>query len=103
MQELPVGQQIVVKLFKGMSPKVKGTYVSSNAGQIVVRRQNGQAATISKERIHLVARKRRVRHTVLIGTVAGFGIGASLTSGKDFVQPYSALSGRGQSVPASVL
>lgn len=91
VQALPSGQQIVVKPFKGMGPKVKGAYVSSDADRLIVRRQNGQEATISKDRIRQVARKRRVRNTVLIGTVAGFAIGASLTSGKDFVQPHAAL------------
>ena len=91
VQALPSGQQIVVKPFNGMGPKVKGAYVSSDADGLIVRRQNGQEATISKDRIRQVARKRRVRNTVLIGTVAGFAIGAGLTSGKDFVQPHAAL------------
>ena len=91
VQALPSGQQIVVKPFKGMGPKVKGAYVSSDADRLIVRRQNGREATISKDRIHLVARKRSLRNTVLIGTVAGFAIGASLTKGNDFNQPQGAL------------
>lgn len=94
VQALPSGQQIVVKPFKGMGPKVKGAYVSSDAGRLIVRRQNGQEATISKERIHLVARKRRIRlrHAIGIGAAAGFAAMAIWTLGEgDFDQPRGAL------------
>ena len=67
VRALPVGQKIVVKSFKGMGPKVKGAYVSSDADQIVVRRQNGQAVTIPKDQIRQVVRKGRIRHAGLIG------------------------------------
>ena len=79
VQALQPGQKIVVKAFKGRGPKVVGTYVSSDAGHLVVRRRNGQAVTISKDHIRQVVRKRRVRHAVKIGAAAGFAIMASLT------------------------
>ena len=92
VQALPADQKIVVKPFKGMGLKVKGTYVSSDAGQIVVRRRNAQAVTIPKERIHLVARKHRIRHAAKIGAAAGFFLCAGWTMSEgDFIQPGSAL------------
>ena len=94
VQALPSGQQIVVKPFKGMGPKVKGAYVSSDAGHLVVRRQHGQAVTIPKDRIRLVARKRRIRllHAIGIGAAAGFAVMAIWTLGEgDFDQPRGAL------------
>lgn len=95
VQALPAGQQIVVKSFKGMEPKVKGAYVSSDADRLIVRRQNGQAVTIPKDRIRLVARKRRIRllHAIGIGAAAGFAVMAIWTLGEgDFDQPRGALS-----------
>ena len=91
VQALPVGQKIIVKLFKGMGPKVKGVYVSSDAGHIVVRRRNAQAVTIPKDHVRLVVGKERQRHAVLIGAVAGFAIGAGLSTIGDFRQPLGAL------------
>ena len=91
VQALPADQKIVVKLFKGMGPKVKGAYVSSDAGHIVVRRRNAQAVTIPKDHVRLVVGKERQRHAVLIGAVAGFAIGAGLSTIGDFRQPLGAL------------
>ena len=75
VQALQPGQKIVVKSFKGMGPKVKGTYVSSDAGHLVVRRLNDQSVTIPKDQIRQVVRKRRIRRAVLIGAAAGFAMG----------------------------
>ena len=88
------GQRIVVKPFKGMGPKVVGTYVSSDAGHLVVRRGNGQDVSIPKDHIRVVVRKRRIplRPAVVIGAVAGFILCASWTLGEgDFDQPRAAL------------
>ena len=74
VQALPAGQKIVVKAFKGMGPKVKGAYVSSDADRLIVRRQDGQAVTIPKNRIRLVLGKERQRHTVWVGAAVGFAI-----------------------------
>ena len=38
VQALPADQKIVVKSFKGMGPKVKGAYVSSDADRLIVRK-----------------------------------------------------------------
>ena len=91
VQALQPGQKVVVKSFKGMDPKVVGTYVSSDAGQLVVRMRNDQAVTISKDQIRQVVRKGRIRHAVLIGAAAGFAIMAGLTIGQGFNQPLGAL------------
>ena len=91
VQALQSGQKIVVKAFKGMGPKVKGTYVSSDAAHLVVRRQSGQAVSIPKDHIRVVLGQRSVRHAVLIGAAAGFAVMAILTSGWDLVQPLGAL------------
>lgn len=91
VQPLPAGQKIVVKSFKGMGPKVKGAYVSSDADRLIVRRQNGQAVTIPKDQIRLVVGKERQRHGVLIGAAAGFAIGVGLSTVGDFRQPLGAL------------
>ena len=75
VQALPAGQKIVVKSFKGMGPKVKGVYVSSDADRLIVRKQNGQAVTIPKDQIRrVVGNKERPRHTVKVGAAAGFAI-----------------------------
>ena len=74
VQALPADQKIVVKAFKGMGPKVKGAYVSSDADRLIVRRPDGQTVTIPKDRIRLVLGKVRHRHTVWIGAAAGFTI-----------------------------
>ena len=78
VQALPADQKIVVKPFKGMGPKVKGVYVSSDAERLIIRRQNGQAVTIPKDRIRIVLGQRRLRHAVKIGAVAGFALIASM-------------------------
>lgn len=91
VQALPADQKVVVKSFKGMGPKVKGVYVSSDADRLIVRRQNGQAVTIPKDHVRLVVGKERQRHAVLIGAVAGFAIGAGLSTIGDFRQPLGAL------------
>ena len=91
VQVLPADQKIVVKSFRGMGPKVKGVYVSSDADRLIVRKQNGQTVTIPKDRIRLVLGKERQRHAVLIGAVAGFAIGAGLSTIGDFRQPLGAL------------
>lgn len=92
VQALQPGQKVVVKSFKGMDPKVVGTYVSSDAGNLVVRMRNDQTVTIPKDRIRQVVRKRRIRRAVLIGAVAGSAIMAGLTLGEsDFIQPAAAL------------
>ena len=49
VQALPADQKIVVKSFKGMGPKVKGVYVSSDADRLIVRKQNGQTVNIPKD------------------------------------------------------
>ena len=74
VQALPADQKVVVKPFKGMGPKVKGVYVSSDADRLIVRKQNGQAVTIPKDQIRQVVRKGRIRHAGLIGAAAGFAI-----------------------------
>jgi len=74
VQALPDEQKIVVKPFKGMGPKVKGVYVSSDADRLIVRKQNGQTVTIHKDRIRLVLGKERQRHSVWVGAAAGFAI-----------------------------
>ena len=79
LQALQPGEKIVVQAFNGMGLKVKGTYVSSDAGQLVVRRQSGQAVSIRKDHIRQVVLKRRIRHAVKIGAAAGFAVMASLT------------------------
>ena len=92
VQVLQPGQKIAVKSFKGMGPKVVGTYVSSDAAHLVVRMRNDQTVTIPKDRIRQVVRKRPIRRAVLIGAAAGFAIMASLTLGPDgFAQPAAAL------------
>ena len=92
LQALQPGEKIVVQAFNGMGLKVKGTYVSSDAGQLVVRRQSGQAVSIRKDHIRQVVLKRRIRHAVKIGAAAGFAVMASLTlTDKDFAQPIAAL------------
>ena len=91
VQALPAGQKIVVKAFKGMGPKVKGAYVSSDADRLIVRRQNGQAVTIPKDRIRLVLGKKRQRHAVLIGAAVGFAlmsITTGVAGGADFTAAY---------------
>ena len=74
VQALPADQKIVVKSFKGMGPKVKGVYVSSDADRLIVRKQNGQTVTIPKDRIRRVLGKERQRHAVWVGAAAGFAI-----------------------------
>ena len=92
VQALQPGQKIAVKRFKGMGPRVAGTYVSSDAGHLVVRKRNDQAVTLPKDHIRLVVRKRRVRHAVWIGAAAGFILMAGWTLGEgDFDQPRAAL------------
>ena len=92
VQALQPGQRIVVKSFKGMDPKVVGTYVSSDGAHLVVRMRNDQTVTIPKDRIRQVVRKRPIRRAVLIGAAAGFAIMASLTLGTaGFAQPEAAL------------
>ncbi len=91
VQALPAGQKIVVKSFKGMGPKVKGAYVSSDAARLIVRRQDGQTVTIPKDQIRKVVGKERQRHGVLIGAAAGFAIGVGLSTVGDFRQPLGAL------------
>ena len=91
MQALPADQKIVVKPFKGMGPKVKGAYVSSDAERLIVRKQNGQAVTIPKDHIRLVLGKERQRHTVWISAVAGFAImsiWSGVAGGSDFTAWY---------------
>ena len=91
VQALPADQKIVVKSFKGMGPKVKGVYVSSDADRLIVRKQNGQAVTIPKDQIRRVVQKGRIRHAGLIGAAAGFAIGAGLSTTGGFRQPLGAL------------
>ena len=74
VQALPADQKIVVKAFKGMGPKVKGVYVSSDAEQLIVRKQNGEVVTIPKDRIRRVLGTERIRHTVKVGAAVGFAI-----------------------------
>ncbi len=91
VQALPADQKIVVKPFKGMSPKVKGAYVSSDAERLIVRKQNGQSVTIPKDHIRLVLGKERQRHTVWISAVAGFAIASiwsGVAGGADFTAAY---------------
>lgn len=91
VQALPADQKIVVKSFKGMGPKVKGAYVASDAGNLVVRKQNGQTVTIPKDRIRLVLGKERQRHTVWISAAAGFAtlsIWSAVAGGSDFTAWY---------------
>ena len=105
VQALQPGQKIVVMAFKGMGPKVKGAYVSSDAAHLVVRRQSGQAVSIPKDHIRQVVLKRRIRHAVKIGAAAGFAVMASLTlTDKDFAQPIAALyfGGAGAGIGALV-
>lgn len=91
VQALQPCRKLVVKSFKGMGAKVKGTYVSSDAGQLVVRMRNDQTVTIPKHEIRQVVRKGRIRHAVLIGAAVGFAIMAGLTIGQSFNQPLGAL------------
>ena len=91
VQALTADQKIVVKFFKGMGPKVKGTYVASDAGNLAVRKQNGQAVTIPKDHIRKVVRKRRQRHTVWVSAAAGFAImsiWSAVAGGSDFTAEY---------------
>ena len=91
VQALPADQKIVVKPFKGMGPKVKGAYVASDAGNLVVRKQNGQTVTIPKDRIRQVLGKERQRHTVWISAAAGFAImsiWSAVAGGSDFTAWY---------------
>ncbi len=92
VQALQPGQKVVVKSFKGMDPKVVGTYVSSDADSFIVRRENGLTVTIPKDQIRQVVWKRRIRHAVKIGAAAGFAIMAGLTLGEnDLIQPAGTL------------
>ena len=71
-----------------MDPKVVGTYVSSDAGHLIVRMRNDQTVTIPKDQIRQVVRKRRIRHAVKIGAAAGFAIMAGLSLREsDLIQP----------------
>ena len=74
VQALPADQKVVVKPFKGMGPKVKGVYVSSDAERLIIRKQNGQTVTIPKDRIRRVLGSERMRHTVKGGAAVGFAI-----------------------------
>ena len=92
VQALQPGRKLVVKSFNGMDPKVVGAYVSSDAGQLVVRMRNDQTVTIPKHQIRQVVRKRRIRHAVKIGAAAGFAIMAGLSLREsDLIQPASSL------------
>lgn len=105
VQALQPGQKVVVKSFKGMDPKVVGTYVSSDADSLIVRGENGLTVTIPKDRIRQVVWKRRIRHAVKIGAAVGFAIMAGLTlTDKDFAQPIAALifGGAGAGIGALV-
>ncbi len=74
VQALPADQKIIVWSYKGMGPKVKGVYVSSDAERLIVRKQNGQTVTIPKDRIRLVVGKERQRRAVWVGAAVGFAI-----------------------------
>ena len=91
LQALPADQKIIVKSFKGMGPKVKGVYVSSDADRLIVRRQDGQTVTIPKDQIRRVVGTERVRHTVKVGAAAGFAImsiWSAVAGGSDFTAWY---------------
>ena len=106
VQALPADQKIIVKSFKGMGPKVKGVYVSSDADRLIVRRQDGQTVTIPKDRIRRVSGRERQRYTVGIGAAAGLvimSIWAAVAGGSDVsAEGYVIVGGIGAGLGALV-
>ena len=91
VQALPADQKIIVKSFKGMGPKVKGVYVSSDADRLIVRKQDGQTVTIPKDRIRRVSGRERQHYTVWIGAIAGAALMALLPSRLNLDMPHDEL------------